>query len=204
MPRQVLLPYVFGVLALCCLAPVFVVHAEEPAIPSPSPSPAAEAPLSADAQNAIRLLSANELYDRHMGFLQLEALREPAALPVIRPYLNDRNAEIRSYAVRALAAIAGVKAVPELLERLKTDKSPTVRIAVILGVETLPDPAVLPALIQRMRDRNPEVRMALLDAVSRFKDPRAREAILLRQHRERNRDVQRVLQDAVQRVQSSS
>lgn len=163
----------------------------------------ATASLSSEAQNAIRLLKAADLYDRQMGFLLLESLRDPATLPTIRPYLNDRNSDLRAFAVRAVAAIDGVKAVPELVERLKTDKSPTVRIALILGLETLQDPAVLPALILRLRDRHPEVRMAALDAVSRFKDPQASKAILTRKRRERNRDVQRVLEDAVRRVQAS-
>jgi HEAT repeat protein len=58
----------------------------------------------------------------------------------------------------------------------------------------------MPALIEKLRDRNPQVRMAAVDAVSRVDDPRAREAILARWRRERNRDVRRVLEEAVNRL----
>ena len=192
MPRRGAFRSFLVILSLSCVWAAGASTVESPDLAS----------LSAEAQQAIHLLQAHDLYDRQKGFMRLELLRDPATLPVVRLYLNDRNADIRSFAIRALAAINGINAVPELVNRLKTEKHPTVRIAIILGLEPLQDPAILPAFIQRLRDRNPEVRIAALDAVSRFKAPEAREALLLRQQRERDRDVQRVLQDALRRNQA--
>jgi len=156
--------------------------------------------ISPEAQDAIRLLEAKDAYIRRTGFMRLEALREPAAALVVRRYLDNRNAETRAFAVRALAAIEGLRAIPVLAERLKQDRSAWVRLAVLLALEPFEDPAVPPLLIERLRDRDPLVRMAAVDAVSRLELPQAREAILTRWRRERHRDVQRVLQEALKRV----
>ena len=109
---------------------------------------------------------------------------------------------MRAYAFRALAAIEGAQAVPLLLEALRTDKQPRVRRAALLGLEPLQqsDPNILPAFIKALRDKDTEVRMAAVDIVSRVDDPRAREAILLRNKRERRRDVRRVLSMAMRRL----
>ncbi|MBI2884866.1 MAG: HEAT repeat domain-containing protein [Candidatus Omnitrophica bacterium] len=166
--------------------------AEEAAAPS-TPSP--------EAQRLIAQLEAPDAYQRQMAFMKLELLREPATVPVLRSYLTSRHPDTRAFAVRAMAAVAGNQAVPELVDLLKRDRHPRIRIAAILAIEPLTDPAILPALIDRLRDRHPEVRMAALDAVSRVDDPRAKDAILARQRRERHRDVQRVLFQAVKRIQ---
>ncbi len=105
--------------------------------------------------------------------------------------------------MRALAAIEGATAVPDLLERLQHDRSPRVRVAAILALEPLQDPTITPALIARLRDRSPEVRMADVDVVSRIDQPTAREAILTRWRREHHHDVRRVLQDAIKRIAKS-
>jgi len=167
---------------------------ELPSRPPPSPK----------ALEAMRLLASSDPYERQLGFLRLEALREPSTLEVITRYLDSRDVEVRAYSLRALAAIDGVAAVPVLLERLRTDRQPQVRRAAILGLEPLQPnhPDILPAFIKALRDRSTEVRIAAVDVVSRIKDPRAREAMILRQKRERRRDVQRVLKLAMQRVKS--
>jgi len=165
-----------------------------------SPAPSDSQPLSAEARAVLPLLDAADSYDRQTGFMQLEALREPATVPVVRRYLDSKSADTRAFSLRALAAIDGVNAVPTLIERLKRDRSPRVRVAAVLGLETLEDPRVLPALIDRLKDRNAEVRMAAVDSVSRFEQPAAKAAILKRAGRERDRDVRRVLEQAVVRV----
>ena len=167
---------------------------------APSPPASNQQPLSADAQAAVPLLDAEDSYTRQTGFIRLEALREPATVPVVRRYLKSRNMDTRAFSIRALAAIDGVNAIPTLLERLKHDRAPRVRVAAILGLETLEDPRVLPALIERLKDRSADVRMAAVDSVSRFDRPDAKGAILKRARRERDRDVQRVLEQAVKRV----
>ena len=167
---------------------------ELPSRPPPSPK----------ALEAMRLLESSDPYERQLGFLRLEALREPSTVEVITRYLDRRDVEVRAYSLRALAAIDGVAAVPVLLERLRTDRQPQVRRAAMLGLEPLQPhhPDILPAFIKALRDRSTEVRITAVDVVSRIKDPRAREAMLLRQKRERRRDVQHVLKFAIQRVTS--
>lgn len=159
--------------------------------------------LSPQAQEAAKLLDAPDLTTRQLGFLQLEALRDPSTSDLIRQHLQSRDADTRAFSARALAAVEHVKAVPTLLEILKSDRHPRVRVAAVLGVEPLPDPAVLPALIQALRDRHALVRMAAADAVSRSSDPSAHEAIRTRWQRERHRDVRRVLKLAMERIGAS-
>ncbi len=161
---------------------------ENPSAPSPK------------ATRLLKQLDAKDAYTRQFAFIELEALREPTTAPIVRRYLDDRDPDTRAFSIRALAAIEGVAAVPTLLERLKREGNPRVRVAVVLALEPLQDPAILPVFIGKMRDRNREVRMALVDAVSRVDRPEAREAIRLRWRRERDRDVRRVLEEAMKRV----
>jgi HEAT repeat protein len=107
---------------------------------------------------------------------------------------------MRSFSLRALAAIEGPAAVPLLLERLHADRHARVRVAAVLALEPLADPQIPDALIGRLRDRDPEVRMAAADAVSRLDSEQARQAIRARHRRERHRDVRRVLQQAMKRI----
>jgi HEAT repeat protein len=165
---------------------------EEP--PSATPSP--------KAVEALQRVESTDPYQQQLGFLRLEALREVSAVPLIQPYVTHRDPDMRAYALRALAAIEGAQAVPLLLESLRTEKQPRVRREALLGLEPLQqgDPNILPAFIRALRDKNTEVRMAAVDVVSRIDDPRAREAILLRNKRERRRDVRRVLSLAMRRL----
>lgn len=160
--------------------------------------------LSPEAQRLVRLLDAEDSYIRRTAFLQLEALREPATVPVIRGHLSSRRSDTRAFSLRALAAVEGPKAVATLIEKLKGDHSPYVRLEAILALEPFreQDPSVAPALIGALRDRHPEVRMAAVDAVSRIDQSDAKEAILTRWKRERHRDVRRVLAAAMKRLGS--
>ena len=168
---------------------------------------APEAPSHADPRvaDAMRLIESEDPYQRQLGFLRLEALREPGTAELIRPYVDSRDPELRAYTVRALAAIEGAAAVPALLKALDEDPNPRVRRAALLGLEPLQpqNPQILPACIAALRDRKPEVRMTAVDVVSRVDDPRAREAILVRNKRERDRNVQRALSLAMKRLGGS-
>ena len=168
------------------------VRGEEPASTAPSPQAVA----------AFQLVESKDPYQQQLGFLRLEALREIGTAPLIRRYLAHREPEMRAYTLRALAAIEGAASVPTLLEALQTDKQPLVRRAALLGLEPLQstDPNILPAFIKALRDRKTDVRMTAVDVVSRIDDPKAREAILLRNKRERRRDVRRVLSLAMKRL----
>ena len=159
-------------------------------------------PVSPEAADALALLGSGDAYERQKGFLRLEALRDPGTVDAIRPYVDSKDPELRAYSLRALAAIEGVRVVPLLLERLRSDQHPRVRRAALLGLEPLAGgaPTILPALIAALRDRKTEVRMAAIDIVSRIDDPRAREAIAVRTRRERDRDVRRVLALAAKRM----
>ena len=157
------------------------------------------------AAEARRLIASDDPYQRQLGFLRLEALREPGTADLIRPYLDNRDPDLRADALRALAAIEGPAAVPALLKALDDDPHPRVRRAALLGLEPLQpsNPQVLPAFLAALRDRKPEVRMTAVDVVSRVDDPRAREAILVRNKRERDRNVQRALALAMERLGGS-
>ena len=167
------------------------VQADEAAQPSPR------------AEAAIQLLESHDPYQRQLGLLRLEALREPAAVPAIQRTLADREPEVRAYGLRALGAIQGAKAVPALLDAAR-DREPRMRRAALLALEPLrdADPAVVPALLRALRDRKPEVRMTAIDIVSRIPSAEAREAVLLRARRERDPDVRRVIELALGRLGS--
>ena len=173
----------------------------------PADGDAQEAASHADPRvaDAMRLIESDDPYQQLLGFLRLEALREPGTADLIRPYLDSRDPELRAHTVRALAAIEGPAAVPVLLKTLDEDPHPRVRRAVLLGLEPLQPhhPQILPAFIAALRDRKPEVRMTAVDVVSRVDDPRAREAILVRNKRERDRNVQRALSLAMKRLGGS-
>lgn len=181
------------ILAVGSLAAAHAVHAED----GPGLEPA--------GLEAIRpLLDDRDDYQRSLGFLRLEALRDPATIPLIRGYLASADAQTRAYAVRALAAVEGAAAAPMLLQVLGADRSHAVRRAALLGLEPLhrSHPDILPAFIKALRDRKTDVRMTAVDVVSRIDDPQAKEAIRRRAARERRRDVQRVLKDAMKRLES--
>ena len=164
---------------------------------------AEEAPgLTPKAAEALAFIQSEDPYRRQLGFLRLEALRDPATLSAIRPYADHRDPELRAAALRALAAIEGLGAVPRLLQALEQDRHPRVRRAALLGLEPLQagDPAILAALLKALDDSKPDVRMTAADIVSRIEVPAAREAILIRVKRERDRNVRRVLDDAVKRL----
>ena len=156
---------------------------------------------SPKAAEALRLLDSEDVYQRQLGFLRLEALREPATAARIGSYATNKDPDVRAYSLRALAAIQGARAVPTLLNAL-SDKSGRVRRSIIQGLEPLVDtnPEILPMFIARLKDRSPQVRMAVIDALSRIDSPRAKEAILLHRRRERNRDVKRVLNATLKRL----
>ena len=185
-----------GSVAWCWAAALCV--ASVPSVPAET---LADAP-SPKAIEAIQLLDSKDPYDRQLGFLRLEALREPATLPVIQQYSSSEDADTRAYSLRAIAAIQGAEAVPFLLERFKSEKHQRVRLALLLALEALQEgrPEVLAALIRALRDRSTEVRMCAVDIISRIHEPSAREALLSRNRRERRRDVRRVLDLAMKRI----
>ena len=187
---RILLSWVGAGLLLGAVRAFAEERAALPAVPSPK------------ALEAMRLLDSNDAYQRELGFLRLEALREISTVDTIAAHLTSRNPETRAYSLRAMAAIQGNAAVPLLLRTLKTDKDSHVRRAALLGLEPLQetDPAVLPAFIKALRDPKTDVRITAVDIVSRIDSPLAREAIRTRNKREQRRDVRRVLAMAMQRL----
>ena len=180
-------------------AGVLLVAARTAAAGEASPAGAA---LSPKAEDALRLVASSDDYQRQTGFLRLEALRDSATVPAIRPYLSSKDPDIRAESLRAMAAIQAAEAVPLLLETLQRDRDARVRRAAILGIEPFAasDSAITPALLAALTDRDTTVRMTAVDVVSRLKDPRAREAILARNKREHRHDVRRVLKLAMKRL----
>jgi HEAT repeat protein len=162
--------------------------------------------LSPKAQEAIRLVESQDAYTRQLGFLRLEALREPATSPIIKRYVDHKDPTLRALSLRAVAAVDGSSAVPLLRERLASDSDAQVRRAALLGLEVYykTHPDVLPAFIGALRDRSVEVRMTAADVVSRIDEPSARDAIRQRYRRERRKDVRRVLKAAMARIDEAS
>ena len=192
MPRREVYRTVWFVTAALGLAALSA-RGEEPArLGTPSPR----------AEELIKQLASEDSYQQQLAFMRLEALREPATLPAIQPYLEHRDPDTRAYAVRALGAIGGPVEAPTLLRILRTDRHPRIRRAALLALESFgqADPEILPAFLKALRDRSPEVRMTAVDIVSRIDNPQAREAVRIRYKRERDRDVRRVLQEAIKRV----
>ena len=182
----------FSLAVTLTVSTAVLVRAEESRSGSPSPQ----------AVEAIRLLDSKDTYQQEMGFLRLEALREPGTISVIQQYLQKTDPDTRAYSLRALAAVQGVEAAPTLLQALHRDREARVRRAAILGLEPFEraNPEILPALIKALRDKKVEVRIAAVDAVSRVDDPRAKDAIRVRRKRERSSDVRRVLVLAMKRI----
>src|SRR6185295_15665435 len=122
----------------------------------------ADAPsgVSPEAAEAIRQVESSDEYQHQLGFMRLEALREPATLPFVRSYLRHEKPELRAESVRALAAIEGAPAVSDMLAILSDDRDPEVRRAALLGLEPFEpvDPRILPAMLVALRDRHPDVR----------------------------------------------
>jgi HEAT repeat protein len=161
-------------------------------------------PPSPQAADAIRLIESGDPYQRQLGFLRLEALREPATAEAIKGYVDDRDPEMRAWSLRALAAIEGSAAVPRLREKLQHDPQGLVRRAALLGLEVFykTHHDLLPVFLAALRDRDVTVRMAAVDVVSRIDDPIARQAIRERYRREHRKDVRRVLEAAMKRLGS--
>lgn len=158
--------------------------------------------ISPKAIEALDLVASGDSYKQQLGFLRLEALREPATIAALLPYTTDKDPELRSGSVRCLAAVEGIEAVPMLLDKIENDRDGRVVRAAMLGAEPFIeiDPRILPLLIKRLTHHDKTVCMAAVDIISRSKDPSAREAILFRYKREGRRDVRRVLDLAMTRM----
>ena len=165
-------------------------------------SAAAETLPSPKAADALELLKSGDAYQRSLGFLRLEALREPATLDQVRAYTASNDEETRAFAWRAIAAIQGPAAVPALLEAYRTERHSRVRRAILLGLEPLQasSPELLPLFIAAMRHADQPLCMAAVDIVSRINHPDAQAAVRERAKKEGRRDVRRVLKAAVARL----
>ncbi len=75
------------------------------------------------------------------------ALREPSAVPVLVPLLDDKDLQLD--AVKALVRIANKPAVGALIQSLK---HPGVQVAAIRGLGEIADPSAKPALMALLRE----------------------------------------------------
>ncbi|HEX9781029.1 MAG TPA: HEAT repeat domain-containing protein [bacterium] len=145
---------------------------------------------------ALVRLGSGDAHEQQKALLQLEALRDASTADEVRARIESRDAGVRAYAVRALAAIEGMGAVPVILERLAGDRDPWVRRAALTALEpwAKTDFRIAETMVSALNDRSPEVRMVAADVVSRLSDAEAaRGALEARRRRERHRDVRRVL-----------
>lgn len=158
--------------------------------------------ISPEAVSAFQMIDSGDEHQQQLGFLRLEALREPATAPAIRQLTRHNEPRVRAFSLRALAAVDGAPAVPELIEALARDQYPDVRRAALLAMEPFEsgDDRVLHAMMSALTDPHFEVRITAVDAVSRVDDPAAREAIRERRKRENDRNVRRAIDLAVARL----
>jgi HEAT repeat protein len=156
--------------------------------------------ISKEAQDAIALLDSKDQMQSRLGFMRLEALREPATAETIKKYLSSQDEYVRASALRALSAVEGLKSTEVLSSCLTSDKSEHVRLHAALALEPLKDPKAYDALIKGMEDKSAEVRMASVEAFSRINEPGVIDALFVRQKQETNKEVQKVIDNAIKRI----
>jgi len=106
---------------------------------------------------------------------------EPQYVELYRRFAEfDENPLVRAAAVRAIARNGEPSDARMLAERLK-DESTHVRWEAARGLQRLHDPAVIPNLIEIMRDdvQPAEIRMAAADALGQYPDHRVFNALVI-------------------------
>jgi HEAT repeat protein len=117
-----------------------------------------------------------------MRFAALRALgqvRDPAAVPMVLPFLADRRKELRFAAVEALGSMRDVSAVRPLLDVL-VDPDRNLRRAAAESLGSIGDPQAVPPLAVALEDEHWSVRCAAAAALGRLRSPKGTPALLLR------------------------
>lgn len=161
---------------------------------------AGETPVSPEVHRALRLLTASDVFSKKAGLLELEALRDPATLSAVQPFLDDPNPALRAQALTTARAIQGRAAIPLLVGRLAQDRSEIVRRQAANELHELRDPSTAPGLTAALQDRRVTVRIAAVEALGALRDPSVTPAII-RQTRSRDAELRRSSLDALGALQ---
>lgn len=130
------------------------------------PSPAALEPLTALIRKARSPGTVMQ------AALALGNLKDPRAVPILLPLLDDENELVAHYAALALGKTGCSQAVEPLLQVLR-DGGPGRRINAITALEGLGTRQAVPAIIEALFARDNEVREAAARALQFIPDERA-------------------------------
>ena len=95
----------------------------------------------------------------------LGSLGKPRLLSPLAKALRDSNRYVRVDAARALGRCGLPQAAPHLADRLGREPDPTVRRALVRGLEQLGRPEAVPAILPMLTDPQPDVRAAAAHAL---------------------------------------
>ncbi|HEX2915226.1 MAG TPA: HEAT repeat domain-containing protein [Chloroflexia bacterium] len=90
--------------------------------------------------------------------------KEEALFPLIK-VLKDAQVSVRVWTANALGHLGDKRAIPALIETLKTDKNCKVREASVYALQELADPNTTEVLIQALKDKYWGVRWNAIDAL---------------------------------------
>ncbi len=100
----------------------------------------------------------------------------PAAVPLLGPLLNDKDEDIRKFAIDMICEIGACDRPEDLLAILKGDPNPNVRVSAAKALGALHYAPGVPALIEALRDTE-WVCFSALEALSQIKDNASVEAV---------------------------
>jgi len=148
---------------------------------------------------AKNLITSEDPYQQKLGFLRLEALRDPNTVGFIEALTLSEDAHMRAMSLRALFAVQGKSVVPRLVEVAQNDPDSVVRREVLLALEPMLEemPAVLDVAIQALKDQRTRVRVTAVDMLSRMDDPKAKQALLKSSKQYQPPAVRMVLNDVL-------
>ncbi len=107
---------------------------------------------------------------RWQAAAELEALRDPSAVPDLIEALEDRDPLVRIGAAEALKGIPDPRALQPLIRALK-DKDTGVRRAATEGLGKIGDRAAVPALTRVLFHHDFQTRRRAAEALAKLKDP---------------------------------
>jgi len=129
-------------------------------------------------QDALAQLQSSDVIKRRIGAQELINLRNPAAAPALTKALSDKDAYVRTLAVRALGYMRWTAAGPKLQEMSATDANLEVRQSALLSLRFLNDPAGVPALVKAVKDPSEPVKLQAISALTGFRTTEATAALI--------------------------
>ena len=124
-----------------------------------------------DPQGIPFLVSASRHPDPQVARAAVQALgrfRQPEAVAALKGALSNPAMEVRSDVLTSLQAEDDAQVIDIIKGMGATDPAPEIRVAAIGQVSRFKDPAVIPYMIERLRDRDPSVRMAAVQLLGQM------------------------------------